>query len=237
MIQIMEELGRILIVEDEAAILDGLTALFRQAGFQPDCAQDGQQALELLQQTRYEIVILDWMLPKLSGIDVLRGLRSRGDGTPVLMLTARGAEDDVVTALEAGADDYVTKPFGVRELVARARGLARRAPSFQEKTTITWGDVTVDLGALTVTHGSIAISLTPREGALLGHLSAAQPRVVERAELLEKVWGYQDGSIQTRTVDVHVQQLRGKLKSIPRGQDLIQTVRGRGYRLSQNHHE
>ncbi len=231
MIDSMENLGRILIVEDETAILDGLTALFRQAGFAPDCAQDGQQALQCLSQTSYEIVVLDWMLPSLTGIEVLRELRARGDGTPVLMLTARGAEDDVVTALEAGADDYVTKPFGVRELVARARGLVRRAISQQDATTIAWGDITIDLGALTVLRDSTTVSLTPREAALLGHLAHAQPRVIDRAELLEKVWGYQDGSIRTRTVDVHIQQLRGKLKQVPGGGDLIQTVRGRGYRL------
>ena len=148
---------------------------------------------------------------------------------PVLMLTARGTEDDIVAGLEAGADDYVTKPFGVSELLARVKGLLRRAPS---KTPLVYHSQNhrIDLGALVIEHEQKQLSLTAREASFLQFIIERKERAVSRDELLVAVWGYSDGSIATRTIDVHVAALRAKLKSIDAG-DWVQTVRGRGYRF------
>lgn len=222
---------RVLLVEDELPILDGLESLFRASGFDPICAADGARALESLGASSFDLVVLDLMIPGVSGLEVLRALRARGDETPVLVLTAKGAEEDVVAGLESGADDYVTKPFGIKELVARAKGLLRRPRgAFEAPKRIAIGAAAIDLDALVVAHAGGTVRLTAREGALLAYLAARAHRAVSREELLLDVWGYRDGSIRTRTVDVHVQQLRVKLRAAG-GEDWIGTVRGRGYRF------
>lgn len=228
---------RILVVEDEAPIRDGLVNLFRAQGHAVDGVGDGLGALERLQRTVYQAVVLDWMLPGASGIEVLRLVRGQGDTTPVLLLTARGTEDDVVAGLEAGADDYVTKPFGIRELVARVNGLLRRSVATRPEGTRTShsiGTSVFDGEERCISWAESAVSLTERETLLLLHLIAHQDRAVTREELLEEVWGYSDGSVRTRTVDVHVQQLRSKLKGVPTGDRWIETVRHRGYRFRGN---
>jgi two-component system response regulator RegX3 len=224
---------RVLVVEDEAPILDGLESLFRAQGFDPARAADGRTALDALSDGRFDLVVLDLMIPEVPGLEVLKRMRARGDETPVLVLTAKGAEEDVVAGLEHGADDYVTKPFGIRELVARAKGLLRRprAPSDEAPRRVTRGAATIDLDALEVTWPGGSVRLTAREGSLLSYLSSRAHRAVSREELLVDVWGYRDGTIRTRTVDVHVQQLRKKLETVPGGGAWIATVRGRGYRF------
>jgi DNA-binding response OmpR family regulator len=223
---------RILLVEDEAPILDGLRALFSAQGFLPDCAADGPAALERLGSERYALVVLDLMIPGVGGMEVLRRLRARGDGTPVLILTARGAEDDVVAGLSAGADDYVTKPFGIRELVARAKALLRRPKADGEAPrSFMVGSAKIDLDLQVVRTKEVEVSLSSRETFLLDHLVRFAHRPVSREELLVEVWGYHDGTVRTRTVDVHIQQLRAKLREISGGEDWIETVRGRGYRF------
>lgn len=234
--------ARVLLVEDERPILEGLEALFRAQGFAAACAADGESALEALAAERFDLVILDLMIPAVPGLEVLRRMRARGDQTPVLVLTARGAEEDIVAGLEHGADDYVTKPFGIRELVARARGLVRRPRAASERTAagaetprrLAIEDATIDLDALEVRwprDGGSALRLTAREGALVGYLAERAHRAVSREELLVHVWGYRDGTVRTRTVDVHVQQLRTKLRAVPGGEAWIGTVRGLGYRF------
>ncbi|MCA9604776.1 MAG: response regulator transcription factor [Myxococcales bacterium] len=222
---------RILLVEDEEPILDGLDALFSSQGFETVLAPDGAVALDRLATGRFDLVILDLMLPEIDGLGVLRRTRAAGDETPVLILTAKGAEDDVVAGLEAGADDYVTKPFGLKELVARARGLLRRPRTESERPRrFRIGEALLDLDAQHVRDAE-EIRLTSREAMLLGYLIERRHRPVTREELLVDVWGYNDGTVRTRTVDVHVQQLRAKLKSVPGAEGWIETVRGRGYRF------
>ncbi len=225
-----ERRPRVLVVEDEDAIREGLLDLLGQSGFEVDASADGHDALQRLEDGRYDLVLLDLMIPGVVGLEVLRRTRARGDTTPVLVLTAKGAEDDVVAGIEAGADDYVTKPFGIRELVARARGLLRR-PQKTTNTTLCVDEVTIDFDALVVSWPSGTLRLTDREGSLVQYLVENRERPVSREELLVEVWGYRDGTIRTRTVDVHVQQLRAKLRDVPTASDWIQTIRGRGYRF------
>jgi DNA-binding response OmpR family regulator len=209
-----------------------LTELFRTQGFVPVGVSDGPAASAVLLREQFDLVILDLMIPGEDGLSVLRKARARGNETPVLVLTAKGAEDDVVLGLEAGADDYVTKPFGIRELVARARGLLRRPRTVPEAPRrLLVGQVTIDFDAQTVSASGREVRLTARETRLLDHLASHRVRPVTREELLVEVWGYNDGSVRTRTVDVHVQQLRAKLSGVPGGESLIETVRGRGYRF------
>jgi two-component system response regulator RegX3 len=174
------------------------------------------------------------MMPRLDGYELTRRLRHHGPtaAIPIILLTARVQEPDAERGFEAGADDYVTKPFGIRELVARARGLLRRPRTVPEAPRrLVVGDIVVDFDALSVKASGVEVRLTAREASLLEYLAARQTRAVTREELLVDVWGYHDGSVRTRTVDVHVMQLRGKLKNVPGAEELVSTVRGRGYRF------
>ncbi len=209
----------VLIVEDETPIRDALVSLFSGQDFEATHARTGAEALAALGAKAFDLVVLDLMIPPPTGIEVLTTLREKDDRTPVLVLTALGTEDDVVRGLEAGADDYLTKPFGVKELLARARGLLRRVQPSSSHSAVE---------RLEHQLAKRDTRLTAREADLLGYLMERNGRTIARDELLVGVWGYRDGSIQTRTVDVHVQQLRAKLASIG-GRDWITTVRGRGY--------
>ena len=224
---------RVLLAEDEAPIREGLTELFSSQGFSVAGVADGMAALERAVDGGFDVIVLDIMLPGKDGLHVLEQLRKRGDMTPVLLLTAKGAEDDIVRGLEAGADDYVTKPFGIHELLARVRGLVRRKNLHGRETPkrIAVGEAEIDLDQLEVRGSAVTVRLTAREAELLGYLAARAHRAVPRDELLVEVWGYRDGSIQTRTVDVHVQQLRAKLRALPGGEGWIGTIRSRGYRF------
>lgn len=228
-----EAAPRVLLVEDEAPIREGLFELFSSQGFEVAAVGDGLQALERAAAGAFDIVVLDIMLPGLDGLSVLAHLRARGDITPVLLLTAKGAEDDIVRGLEKGADDYVTKPFGIHELVARVRGLLRRRvlQQHEPKRQIAVEGGVIDLDGLCVRGGGVEVRLTARETSLLAFLAGRAHRPVPREELLVEVWGYRDGTIQTRTVDVHIQQLRAKLKGVPGAAEWVGTVRGRGYRF------
>lgn len=228
-----ESKPRILLVEDEAPIREGLVELFTSQGFDVDAVGDGLLAVERAADGGFDAVLLDIMLPGMDGLAVLSHLRARSDFVPVLLLTAKGSEEDIVKGLERGADDYLAKPFGIHELVARVKGLLRRkslAEREPSKTILIDEGTVFSVDQLTVSRGVEIIKLTARECSLLQFLCDRAHRPVPRDELLVNVWGYRDGSIQTRTVDVHVQQLRAKLKAVG-GESWIGTVRGRGYRF------
>ena len=219
----------ILIVEDEEPLQVLLSYNLEAEGYSVRATAHGEEAGRLVAEERPDLVILDWMLPGVSGIEVCRMLRSKPDtrDIPIVMLTARGEEAERVRGLSTGADDYVVKPFSVPELMARVRSILRRAAPEAVADTLKAGDIQLDRRNRRVTRGSRDIDLSPTEFRLLEHLMQAPGRVYSRGQLLDAVWG-RDVYIDERTVDVHVGRLR---KAIMRGreQDPIRTVRGMGY--------
>jgi two-component system phosphate regulon response regulator PhoB len=227
----MAERTRVLIVEDEPAIVALVTYAVREAGWEVASAPDTAGAWDSICGARPDLVLLDWMLPDQSGLRLLSRLRADRDfrDIPVIMLTAKSMEEDKIAGLNTGADDYVTKPFSPRELLARARALLRRKSPHLAEQTMTAGGVTLDPASCTVAIDGSAIEIGNAEYKLLKFLMAHRERVFSRAQLLDKVWG--DGAaIEERTVDVHVLRLRKALKEWER---LIRTVRSVGYMLSE----
>ena len=222
--------SRILVVEDEEAIRDGLCDVLTYHGWAPVAVESGEQGLDEGLSSPFDLMILDLMLPGLSGLDVCRRLRERRRSLPILMLTAKGSEDDVVRGLRAGADDYVTKPFSIRELVARVEALLRRSEGLREDSFV-FGPWEVDGAGLAARAGESWIELTRREVELLRLFAQQAGRVVSRRKLLREVWELANvDEIETRTVDVHIAKLRKKIDTA--GTSLIQTVRGAGYRAT-----
>jgi len=220
----------VLVIEDEKEIRDLIRYNLERAGFRVASAGDGEDGLARIFASRPDAVVLDLMLPGRSGLEVLRELRAEPVTTdlPVLVLTARAAEMDKLLGFEHGADDYLTKPFSPRELVARLRALLRRARPAREPVTIEAGALVVDPGAHEARFEGRRLALTPREFDLLAFLARHPGRVHSREELLRKVWGY-DYVGESRTVDVHVRRLRAKLGGPP---GVIETVLGAGYKLA-----
>jgi len=219
----------ILVVEDEPVLRDGLADLLQGAGHTVTTAGDGLAAVECGRDPALELVLLDLMLPKLDGLEVCRRLRQARPGLPILMLTARGAEEDKVRGLHAGADDYVTKPFGARELLARVAAVTRRAQAAPADPEVIEADgCRLDLGRCAAQRGRQTIPLTPREAGILRWLHRHRARVVSRAELLEQVWGLRSDT-ETRTVDVTIANLRHKIERDPADPRIIACVKGRGY--------
>ncbi len=227
--------ARILVIEDEEAISALLAYNLEKEGFVVAAAADGEAALLALAETPPDLILLDWMLPGVSGIELCRRIRARGAtrDTPVIMLTARGEEEDRVRGLGVGADDYVTKPFSMAELVARVRAVLRRAAPPLAGDVATFGDLVLDRAQCRVRRGTRAIHLGPTEFRLLDALMQRPGRVYSRDELLDRVWG-QDVYVEIRTVDVHIGRLR---KALNRGSDTdpIRTVRSAGYALDETY--
>jgi len=219
---------RVLVVEDEASLREGIVDLLRGDGHAVSAVGDGAAAVEAGLRDAFDLVVLDLMLPRLDGMEVCRRLRAARPGMPILMLTARGSEDDKVRGLIEGADDYVTKPFSARELLARVRVLGRRAPPGESLDEVRTGDAVIDLAKMIVTRGEQRVPLTPREVGIVRWLYRHQDRVVSRAELLEQVFG-QRGDLQTRAVDMAIAVLRKKLEADPSRPTLIVSVKGAGY--------
>ncbi len=219
---------RVLVVEDEASLRDGIVDLLTGDGHQVTAVGDGVAGVEAGLRDPYDLVVLDLMLPRLDGMEVCRRLRSARPGMPILMLTARGSEDDKVRGLMEGADDYVTKPFSARELLARVRVLGRRAPAGDSLDEVQVDGAVIDLARMVVVRGDTRTALTPREVGIVRWLHRHQDRVVSRAELLEQVFG-QRGDLQTRAVDMAIAVLRKKLETNPEKPALIISVKGAGY--------
>jgi DNA-binding response OmpR family regulator len=221
---------RVLLVEDDAAIAEFVVRGLREAGFAVDHATDGDAGLASASaQPAYDVAIVDVMLPKRDGISLIEELRRRGVATPVLILSARRSVDDRVRGLQAGGDDYLTKPFAFAELLARVHALVRRATRSPEPTTLTLDDVVLDLLSRRVTRGGKALDLRPREFALLEFLLRHAGHVVSKTMILSHVWEY-NFDPQTNVVDVLVSRLREKIDR-PFEKKLLQTVRGVGYVL------
>jgi DNA-binding response OmpR family regulator len=220
---------KILVVEDELALRDGLRDLLGRAGHEIEAVQDGLTAARRGTEESFDLVLLDLTLPKLDGIDVCRRLRNARPALPILMLTARGSEDEKVRGLKAGADDYVTKPFGARELLARVDAIARRASvAPADPDTLEADGLRVDLGRCAATRDRRSIELTPREVGILRWLHRHRARAVSRGELLEHVWGA-PATLETRTVDVTIANLRHKIERDPSAPRVIVSVKGVGY--------
>ena len=222
---------RLLVVEDEDSISEPLAYMLRKEGFEVTVAADGPSALAAFDRDGADLVLLDLMLPGLSGTEVCRELRSRS-AVPVIMLTARDSEVDKVVGLELGADDYVTKPFSHRELVARIRAVLRRqVPATEDDATVLEaGPVRMDVDRHLVTVGGTTVQLPLKEFDLLELLLRNAGRVLTRSQLIDRVWG-SDYVGDTKTLDVHVKRLRGKIEADPSHPELLVTVRGLGYKL------
>jgi len=220
---------RILIVEDERTLREGLTDLLGAAGHDVVAHEGGRLAVDSGTREAFDLVLLDLMLPDLDGVEVCRRLRRARPLLPILMLTARGSEDDKVAGLEAGADDYLTKPFAVRELLARINALGRRAAAIPAEPEILEADgCVIDLGRLEAERGGEVVGLTPREAGILRWLQRQRARAVSRSELLERIWG-STGDLQTRTVDMTIANLRQKIERDPADPQIVRTVKGTGY--------
>ena len=220
----------ILLVEDEQALRMTLSDRLQSEGYVVDFSPDGEQGFEKATSLPFDLIILDIMLPRRSGLDVCRDIRLAGLATPILLLTARGQIVDKVAGLKLGADDYVTKPFDTLELMARIEALLRRAPTRTGQGILHFGSIRVDIRGTQVTREGKPVYLSAREFQLLRYFAEHNGITLSRDEILREVWGYEVGTF-TRTVDVHVASLRQKLEKSPKRPTLIVTVPGIGYKF------
>lgn len=225
---------RLLIVEDDPRLIELLTWHFEREDFAVRSTPDGEEALTMAQETPPDLVLLDWMVQSLAGIEVCRRLRRMTDlaNVPIIMLTARGEETDRIRGLETGADDYVTKPFSPRELVARAYAVLRRVRPALAGQLLTYADLEMDVASHKVKRGGKTVALGPTEFRLLRHFMEHPGRVFSRERLLDSVWG-PDSDIEMRTIDVHIRRLRSAIND-GKGTDLIRTIRSAGYALDKD---
>lgn len=225
---------RILIIEDDVSILSGLKDVLTFKSYDVLTAEDGETGYAAVAKEKPDLIILDIMIPKMDGFALCRKLRTEKNTTPVLMLTAKGEEPDKIYGLDIGADDYVTKPFSLPELLARIRVLLRRTPDRAKPSppeSLKIGDVSLNFKRYTAFKGGAAISLSPKEFGILEYLASRAGEVVTRDELLDEVWGY-DLYPTTRTVDNHIAQLRSKIEENPAEPRYLLTVHGVGYKLA-----
>jgi DNA-binding response OmpR family regulator len=218
---------RLLVAEDDAGLRSVLARGLQEAGYVVDAVPDGDEALSYLRTYEYEVAVLDWRMPRKSGIEVIRALRHDGSGLPVLLLTSRDAAADRVMGLDEGADDYLVKPFDFAELLARIRALQRRSPSLQGPQ-LSVADVRVDPATREVLVGTRSVSLTGTEFSILEILARRSPAVVERRSIAVQVWAEESDALGSNTIDVHVARLRSKLAGASAH---IETLRGVGYRI------
>jgi DNA-binding response OmpR family regulator len=225
-------MAHILIIEDEPAMQLGLKDNLELESYQVDIAADGERGLQSIKDNRYDLILLDVMLPKLSGFDVCKKARAVGVTTPIILLTARGEEIDKILGLELGADDYITKPFSIRELLARIKAILRRSTGItsQNSQSIAIGKLTIDFTNFQARDGDLEIRLSHKEFEILSFLHQHKNKVVSRYDLLETVWGYEEQPT-TRTVDNFMVRLRQKIEINPNQPKIILTVHGSGYKM------
>ncbi|MGV3031889.1 response regulator [Staphylococcus chromogenes] len=227
---------RVLVVDDEQSIVTLLKYNLEQAGYLVEIAQDGEEAIEKEKETKPDLIVLDVMLPKKDGIEVCKTIRSDKNQVPILMLTAKDDEFDRVLGLELGADDYMTKPFSPREVVARVKAILRRSSQFdaaraeEDDEDIVIGPIRIRPDYFEVYHHDELLELTPKEFELLLYLVERQGRVITREHMLNSVWNYEFAG-DSRIVDVHISHLRDKIEENPKQPQFIKTVRGLGYKL------
>ena len=220
----------ILVVEDDPAILDGLRDVLIFNGYSAEGIADGCQAMETALRGNFDLILLDVMLPGMDGFSICRRIRHQKPMQAIIMLTAKGAEADIVAGFKAGADDYVCKPFSLRELMVRVEAVLRRSGKPPADESLLCGDIVFDGSNLRAVRGSSSQELTRREMDILVYLHRNRHRIVSKKELLTQVWHYADADIETRTVDIHMLKLRKKITCLNEGLALIQTIRGEGYR-------
>jgi DNA-binding response OmpR family regulator len=224
---------RVLVVEDDLHLAEILTEALSDRAYSVDVVKDGESAWNWISSLSYDLIVLDVTLPKLDGISLCKRLRTEPNNgtTPVLMLTARDTVADKILGLDAGADDYMVKPFDLEELMARVRALLRRG-TLNTPSVITWGELQIDSGTYDVTYSGEFVQLTPKEYALLELLMTSGRRILSRSSIIDRIWSLQDPPTE-ETVKSHIKGLRQKLRSAGAPEDLIETVHGVGYRLKQ----
>jgi len=224
---------QILVIEDEAAIREGLIDVLVFHGYTVDSAATGPEGLEKAQTGKFDLILLDIMLPGMDGYEICDRIRAEDRNQPIIMLTAKTSDEEIIQGLKLGADDYVAKPFSIQQLVLRIEAVLRRTQAGQEQArTINLGTLEIDIENLAGKNGSEEITFTKREIELLSYLAQNSDRPIAREELLLKVWGYaRNLDIETRTVDIHIAKLRRKIEADPKEPRNLVTVRGAGYRL------
>ena len=221
----------ILVVEDDPSILNGLLDVLVFNGYEAKGIEDGGQGLEASLEENYDLIILDVMLPTLDGFSICRTVRKKKPGQGIIILTAKGSEDDVVTGFKAGADDYVSKPFSLKELMVRVEAILRRAGKYLGNEQVRCKNIFFDGKTLMASYQDRTVELTRREMDIIVYLHRHLDRIVSKKELLTEVWQYADADIETRTVDIHVLKLRKKITTLIGATPFILTIRGEGYRL------
>lgn len=224
--------AHILVVEDDPAILNGLQDVLVFNGYAVQGVADGGQGLDAALNNRFDLILLDVMLPTMDGFTICNEIRRKNPGQAIIMITAKGSEDDIVTGFKSGADDYVSKPFSLRELMVRVEALLRRSGKHLGDEQITLQRICFDGRNLRAICDKETQDLTRREMDIITYLFRNQERIVSKKELLTNVWHYADADIETRTVDIHMLKLRKKINALAPKAQLIETVRGQGYRLT-----
>ncbi|UCF90338.1 MAG: response regulator transcription factor [Desulfobacterales bacterium] len=226
-----ESKARILVVEDDAALLRGLLDVLVFNGYEVKGAEDGGQGLQAGLEEHYDLILLDVMLPTLDGFTICREIRRKKPEQGIIMLTAKGSEDDIVTGFKAGADDYINKPFSLREVMVRVEAVLRRTGKSWGEEEVRWQGVFFNGKVLQAEYEGRTVELTRREMDIIVYLHRHRDRIVSKKEFLTKVWHYADADIETRTVDIHMLKLRKKIASLLPEIPFILTIRGEGYRL------
>ncbi len=223
--------ARILVVEDDAALLRGLLDVLVFNGYEVKGLEDGGQGLKAGLEEQYDLILLDVMLPTLDGFSICKAIRNKKPNQGIILVTAKGSEDDIITGFKAGADDYISKPFSLREVMVRIEAVLRRTGKSLNDVEISFRDILFDGKNLKATFQDRVIELTRREMDIIDYLFRHQDRIVSKKELLIRVWHYADAKIETRTVDIHMLKLRKKISLLIGDTPFITTIRGEGYRL------